>query len=109
MVSNIRTKLQEGKTTIGSWMQIPNSSMAEIMGQAGYDWVAVDLEHAAFSRHFLGDVFRALELGGTAPFARVARAHHVDIKQALDSGAQGIIFPMIETGEQLVEAISFAV
>ena len=34
--------LQNGQlVSIGSWMQIANSSVAEIMGQAGYDWVTL--------------------------------------------------------------------
>ena len=45
----LREKLRRGDVSIGSWIQIPNASIAEIMGQAGYDWVAVDMEHGAIS------------------------------------------------------------
>lgn len=97
----VRRKLRSGGCSVGSWLQIPHASVAEIMGKAGYDWVAADLEHGAFSLHDLPDVFRALELGGTLPLARVARAHPTDCKQALDAGAGGVIVPMIESAEQL--------
>lgn len=83
-------------------MQIPHPSVAEIMGQAGYDWVALDLEHGAISLHQLPDLCRALELGGTLPLARLAEGHPKDCKQALDAGVGGIIVPMIESAEQLV-------
>ncbi len=82
-------------------MQLPNASVAEIMGQAGYDWVAIDLEHGAFGLHVLPDVFRALELGNTLPLVRLAHGHPKDCKHALDAGAGGVIVPMIESGEQL--------
>ena len=108
MINRIKNKLKTGQPTIGSWMQLPSTAVAEIMGQAGYDWVAVDLEHGAFSIESLPDIFRALELGGTCPFARVAQCHPKDIKQALDAGAQGLILPMVESGEQLERAISWA-
>lgn len=108
MISKIRSTLNEGKPSIGSWMQIPNSSVAEILGRAGYSWVVADLEHGAFSKQTLVDIFRALELGGTLPFARVSRVHPKDIKQALDAGARGLILPMIETGDQLAKGISWA-
>lgn len=104
----IRQKLKAGDVSIGSWMQIPSADVAEVMGKAGYDWVAVDLEHGAFSQDNLPDVFRALELGGTVPFARVAQASKKDIKCALDAGAKGIILPMIEMAEQLENALSWA-
>ena len=83
-------------------MQIPHPSIAEIMGRAGYDWVAVDMEHGAIGVHQLPDLFRALELGGTLPLARVSEGQPKDCKQALDAGAGGIIAPMIESAEQLV-------
>lgn len=83
-------------------MQIPHPSVAEIMGQAGYDWVAVDMEHGAVAVHQLPDLFRALELGNTLPLARIAHGQSKDCKQALDAGAGGIIVPMIESAAQLV-------
>lgn len=99
----IRQSLQENKPSIGSWMQIPHTSVAEIMGQAGYDWVAVDLEHGAIGVHQLPDLFRALELGGTLPLARLAQGSAKDCKQALDAGAGGVIVPMVESAEQLTQ------
>ena len=101
-IRSIRAKLRSGGNSIGSWMQIPHPSVAEIMGQAGYDWVAVDMEHGSVAVHQLPDLFRALELGKTLPLARIAQGHPKDCKQALDAGAGGIIVPMIESAAQLV-------
>lgn len=102
-LKRLRAKIRTGGVSIGSWMQIPHPSIAEIMGQAGYDWIAVDMEHGSISTHLLPDLFRALELGNTLPLARVARGHAKDCKQALDAGAGGIIVPMIESAQQLLE------
>lgn len=99
----IRKSLAANQASVGSWMQIPHSSVAEIMGQSGYDWVAVDMEHGAIAAHQLPDLFRALELGGTLPLARLAHGHVKDCKQALDAGAGGVIVPMIETAAQLTQ------
>lgn len=99
----IRKSLSTGQPSVGSWMQIPHASVAEIMGQSGYDWVAVDLEHGAISVHQLPDLFRALELGGTLPLARLAQGCAKDCKQALDAGAGGVIVPMVETAAQLTQ------
>lgn len=101
-IKYIRQRLASNYLSVGSWMQIPHSSVAEIMGQAGYDWVAVDLEHGAISVHQLPDLFRALELGGALPLVRLAHGHSKDCKQALDAGAGGVIVPMIESAEQLI-------
>ena len=101
-INTIREKLKAGEHSIGSWMQIPHASVAEIMGAAGYDWVAVDMEHGSISVHQLPDLFRALELGNTLPLVRLAQGHSKDCKQALDAGAAGVIVPMVESAEQLI-------
>jgi 2-dehydro-3-deoxyglucarate aldolase len=97
----IRERLRAGGHSIGSWLQIPHASVAEVMGQAGYDWVAADLEHGTIGTHQLPDLFRALELGNTLPLARLAQGHPKDCKQALDAGAGGVIVPMVESAGQL--------
>ena len=100
-IGNIRKNLKHGGYSVGSWMQIPHPSIAEIMGQSGYDWVAIDMEHGAISTHQLPDLFRALELGDTLPLVRVAHGNEKDCKQALDAGSGGIIVPMVESAKQL--------
>ena len=100
-IQKLRNKLNKGGYSIGSWMQIPHASVAEIMGCADYDWVAVDMEHGAISTHQLPDLFRALELGNTLPLVRVAQGTKKDCKQALDAGAGGVIVPMVENAYQL--------
>jgi 2-dehydro-3-deoxyglucarate aldolase len=101
-VRELRARLRGGGHTIGSWMQLPHGSVAEIMGDAGYDWVALDMEHGAIGVTQLPDLCRALELGGTLPLVRLAQGTVRDCKLALDAGAGGVIVPMIESAEQLV-------
>jgi 2-dehydro-3-deoxyglucarate aldolase len=108
MTNTILKKLKSGEPSIGTWLQISSPDVAEIIGNAGYEWVAVDLEHGGFSRSVLKDIFRALELNNTVPLARVAQCNPQNIKEALDAGAQGIILPMIESKAQLEDGISWS-
>lgn len=101
-INRIRSGLQNGGLSVGSWMQLSDPSVAEIMGASNFDWVAVDLEHGNISHHELPNIFRALQLGNTLPLARVAEGNPSDCKQALDAGAGGVIIPMVESGEQLI-------
>lgn len=105
---DIRDRIRQGKPTVGTWLQLPSPDVAEIVARLGYDWAAADLEHGSFTRAQLPDVFRALERWGTLPFARVAAADMTMIKAALDSGARGLIFPMIESRAQLDDAIAWS-
>lgn len=107
-VSDIRALMAKDQATVGTWLQLPSADVAELMARAGYDWVAVDMEHGAFGRTGLPDIFRAIECGGAAPFARLPEATKTHIKSALEAGAQGLIFPMIETRPQLDAAINWA-
>lgn len=100
-IKHVRTKLKSKQVSMGSWMQIPNSSLAEIMGDAGYDWVAIDLEHGGINHTQLADLFRAIELKQSLSLVRLAEGTTKDCKQALDAGAGGVIVPMVETSEQL--------
>jgi 2-dehydro-3-deoxyglucarate aldolase len=100
-IEDIRARLHAGEPSIGSWMQIPHASVAEIMGAAGYAWVALDLEHGAIGVERLPDLCRALELGGTLPLVRLPEGAARDCKQALDAGAGGVIVPQVESAEQL--------
>jgi 2-dehydro-3-deoxyglucarate aldolase len=108
MQPDIKKKLKDGHVTIGSWMQIPNSSVAEIMTSSGYDWICADLEHGHFSNEILPEIFRTIESAGVVPFARVSANSEVFIKGALDAGARGIIIPNIISKDELKKAISYA-
>ena len=76
----LEKKSKSGKQSIGSWMQIPNSSVAEIMGCSGYDWVAVDMEHGSMSLDQLPDLFRALELGKTLPLVEYLKENQKNVR-----------------------------
>lgn len=107
-IRDIREKLAQDKATVGTWLQIPSPDVAELMARAGYDWVAIDMEHGSFGRSGLPDIIRGIECGGAAPFARLPEATKTHIKSALEAGAQGLIFPMIESREQLDRAIGWS-
>ena len=100
-VARFRRQLADNQPLVGTWLQVANSDYAEVIGDAGYDWAAVDMEHGAFSRQSLSDIFRALELGGTAPMARIANPDSSLCQQSLDAGAAGVIIPRVESAAQL--------
>ncbi|MBQ7585102.1 MAG: 2,4-dihydroxyhept-2-ene-1,7-dioic acid aldolase [Desulfovibrionaceae bacterium] len=107
-IHDIRDALACDKPTVGTWLQIPSPDVAELLGRAGYDWVACDMEHGSFGHASLPNIFRAIEVGGAVPFARLPLAEKTWIKASLEAGAHGLIFPMIESAEQLNAAIDLA-
>ena len=105
-LSKIRQMLTSMRPSIGSWIQLPNASVAEIMGNAGYDWIAIDAEHGTISIESFPHLFRAIELSGAVPLVRILEPSISRCREALDSGAGGVIMPMIESAKQLTELIS---
>ena len=93
---------------LGSWIQIPDPAVAEIMAELGYDWVAVDAEHTDTGLDTLSNIFRGMKNTGTAPLVRVASNDMMDIRRSLDIGAEGVIVPLINTAEEARLAVSYA-
>ena len=103
-IQQIRKKLKDKQPSIGSWMQIPHASIAEIMGNAGYDWVVVD-QSMVQSAMINYQIFSGPKLGNTLPLVRLVEGTAKECKQVLDAGSGGVIVPMIETAEQLEKVI----
>lgn len=103
----LKDKIESGKPAIGSWLQIPAPSIAEIAAQQGLDWLAVDMEHTEIGYETLTDIFRGLNGSGTSPFVRVRSNDALDIRRALDIGAEGIIVPLVHTAEEAKKAVSY--
>ena len=43
----LKERLQAGHPTVGTWCEIPDPFVAEILASAGYDMICVDWQHGA--------------------------------------------------------------
>ncbi len=103
---SIKSKLKSGKISIGTWVQMPSVHAAFILAKTGFDWICFDLEHGAITHETLSIMVQAVQSTGCIPFARVAGTDPILIKQALDTGIQGIILPMINSELDAKRALS---
>ena len=87
--------------SIGTWLSLPNESVAEIFAKAGYEWVVIDLEHSAININQAEQLIRVIDLAGSKPFVRLSGHSSSQIKRVLDAGAKGILAPMIESQAQI--------
>lgn len=90
---------------IGGWVMIGHPASAEIMARSGLDWICIDLEHTATDLSTTENLIRAIEHGGSAPLIRLTNNDENLIKRVMDSGAHGIIVPMVKTAEDMKKAI----
>jgi len=105
---NLKDKLNNKELTIGSWITIGHTIVAEIMAQAGYDWLTVDMEHSAITLDVAQDLIRIIELSGVVPLVRVGENSPNLIKRVMDAGAHGIIVPMVNCKEDAEKAVASA-
>ena len=89
------------KHSIGTWLSLPNESVAEIFAKAGYEWVVIDLEHSAININQAEQLIRVIDLAGSKPFVRLSGHSASQIKRVLDAGAKGILAPMVESQAQI--------
>jgi len=94
------------KFSIGSWITLNNSSIAEIMADAGFDWLCIDLEHTMIDYNEAQHIITAIQSKGLKAFVRVGENNSRIIKRVLDAGANGIIVPMVNTKKDALNAVN---
>jgi len=105
MINPIKKALKEGKVTIGSWITIGHPIVAEIMAQAGFDWLTIDMEHSAITIEKTQELIQIIQLSGVAPLVRVSENNPTIIKRVLDAGAYGVIVPMVNSAKDAEKAV----
>lgn len=105
MGKSLKENLQKRKVTIGSWLTIGNTSIAEIMAKSGFDWLVVDIEHSAITLDQAQQLIQTIELSGIVPLVRVGENNPNIIKRAMDAGAHGVIVPMVNNKEDALRAV----
>lgn len=97
LAQTIKSRLRAGGVSLGSWCSIGHPSNAEILALSGYEWVVVDTEHTAIDNSEVLRILMAIERGGAIALVRLASIDPVQCKAVLDSGASGVLVPMINT------------
>ena len=94
------------KISIGSWITLGHLSIVEIMADAGFDWLCVDLEHSVIDFYEAEILIATIQSKGIMPFVRVGYNNEMIIKKVLDAGAQGIIVPMVNSKKDALQAVN---
>jgi len=103
---DLKERLQRNELALGSWITLSHPAIAEIMARAGFDWLAIDLEHSVVSLREAEEMIRVIELCGVVPLVRLSSNDPVQIKRVMDAGAHGIIVPMVNSPEEARRAVA---
>jgi 2-keto-3-deoxy-L-rhamnonate aldolase RhmA len=99
-------RLAKGEPVIGAAMrQARTVDAARIMKTCGYDFLFIDTEHTPVSADTVAQICQAALACGIAPFVRVPNLERIHAVHALDSGAQGIVFPHVENADEARQVV----
>ena len=105
----VKEALRAGKVQLGcNFQQFRSPDVPRILVAAGYNWAFLDCEHGAFDLETVQDLCRVAVPAGLCPIVRVGEMSYSLVARALDCGAQGIIFPRVESPELLEKAVTWA-
>jgi 4-hydroxy-2-oxoheptanedioate aldolase len=101
-----KARLKAGQSQLGIWNTIGGNTVPEMLGGAGFDWVLIDCEHAPIETV---EVLAALQAIGQTPdvsaVVRPAANDPVLFKRLLDMGAQTLLVPYVQSGEEAAAAV----
>ncbi len=104
----VKEKLLRGETSIGSWCLSGSPLAAEAIAAQGFEWVMVDIEHFQIDVAAAANCFRAIQLMGAMPFARLPACDPIWIKRFADAGAMGIVIPLIRTADDARNVVQWS-
>ena len=107
MKNQVRDVWATGGVALNGWLNIGHAFSAEIMAAQGFDSLTVDGQHGPLDYSNLLPMMQAMSGSGKTLMARVPWCDPAWIMKFLDAGAMGIICPMINSGAQAAEFVSY--
>src|SRR5512140_859090 len=105
----LKQLLITGQPARGIWLGLPSPFSARLLARLPLDWLVIDAEHAPIDRPTLALMVAAIaEANWPSPLVRLAQSTVENVTSALDTGAHGIIAPMINTAEEAAQVVAWS-
>jgi len=103
--NRIKEKIARGELAIGTYVNLADPAIVEIIGLAGFDAAFIDMEHTAFDFNLIQEMIRGCEIAGICSLVRVPDNNPKTILRILEMGAQGIQVPHITGKDDALAAV----
>jgi 2-keto-3-deoxy-L-rhamnonate aldolase RhmA len=111
-VNSLRARVLAKEPLLGAFLTEPSATMAEVLAQAGFDFVVLDTEHGIWDAPGVASTIRACDAAAIPAVVRVPGCQSVsEAGRALDAGAAGTLFPRADgfpAVRAAVESVKFA-
>ena len=104
----LKSKLKGEAPVFGPWVGLPEPTVVEVLARLSFDFLLIDAEHSSVDAKDLATLLPAADLHRMPVIFRATSASASEIKTALDTGAAGVMIPMVETAEQAREIVATA-
>jgi 4-hydroxy-2-oxoheptanedioate aldolase len=103
--NKVKALWREGKPVTAGWISTGNPYIAEIMANAGYDALIIDMQHGmGVTTDRAIACLQAISTTDTVPMVRISWNDPQVVQFVLDAGAYGVIVPLVNTPEDATMA-----
>jgi 4-hydroxy-2-oxoheptanedioate aldolase len=102
----LKRALADGRPILGYLVTMPSVQLVQALARTGVDWLMIDTEHAPVGIESVAAMIAATSGTPATPIVRVPGVRPESVKQVLDCGALGIVFPQIATREEAQATVS---
>lgn len=103
--NHVKRSVKAGRPTCGAWLHLCSPLSAEIMADAGFDWLLIDMEHGHGDYQTLLGQLQALQGSRVVPLVRVQWNDPAVVKRVLDLGAYGVMIPLVASPDECAAAV----
>lgn len=100
MKNHLKEKMKQ-RPVFGMTICSGSPAIIEMLGYGGLDFAFIDTEHNSNGVGDCRELILAARMGGVSPLVRVTKPDEVEIRKALELGAEGVIVPHIKTVEEM--------
>lgn len=102
---DLKRRLRNRETCVGTIVTLSNPVVAELLSNAGFDWLFIDVEHSPLDWQAAQTLLQAARCPCVV---RVPLCDEISIKKALDIGADGIIVPQVNSRAEAERVVRYA-
>jgi 2-dehydro-3-deoxyglucarate aldolase len=105
-VSNLKERLRSRELVFGAWVSFAHPSITEIFASHKFDFVAIDMEHGTINLEQAQRIIAASQYFKVPCLPRPVSHSNDWIKPLLESGADGLIAPMVDSDSELQSLVN---
>ena len=105
-VDRFRDKIRSGELCVGTNITFTDPAISELMGDVGYDFTWIDMEHCPIGIESALNHVMAVRGTTAAPFVRVPAGDAITIKPILELHPAAIIVPQVQSVSDVESAVA---